>query len=97
MSRAPLGSTVRQSSLQSAEGLLKVGNDIVNVLSANRDTDGILGDARIKLLLVAQLLVGGGPGVNGQSFGVANTRQELEHVICEFPGASLTLQGWKST
>lgn len=81
LSAHPLGSAVRQSSLQCAERLLKVGNNIINVLSANRYTDSILGGARIKLLLVGQLLMGGGPGVNGQGLGVANTRRELDHAI----------------
>lgn len=54
------------------------------MLSANRDTNSILGNTRISLLLVSQLLVGGGPGVNSQSLGVANARRDvLEYTVKE--------------
>lgn len=74
------------------EGLLKVGDDVVNVLRADGDSDEVLAersviiptrtvfcdskthlsDAAAELLLVSELLVGGGPGVDGQSLGVAD-------------------------
>lgn len=39
--------TLGRSSRRSLEGLLKVGNDIVNVLSANRYTDKVLSSVSI--------------------------------------------------
>lgn len=48
------------------KGLLKVGDDVVNVLRADRDADEVLADAGARLLLVGELLVGGGPGAFGQ-------------------------------
>ncbi|KAB8760612.1 hypothetical protein FH972_026604 [Carpinus fangiana] len=65
------------------EALLKVGDDVVNVLYADADADQVGGDAGVGLLLVGQLLVGGGPGVDGQTLGVADVGQvgdELEAV-----------------
>lgn len=44
------------------EALLEVGDDVVKVLDADGDADQVLGDARGDLLLVGELLVGGGPG-----------------------------------
>jgi hypothetical protein len=51
-------------SLAGSETLFEVVDDIVNVLSSDRDTDEVLSDTRVVLLLVAELLVGGGPGVD---------------------------------
>lgn len=61
-----------------SERLLKVLNDIVNVLSANRNTDEVVRDTAICLFLVAELLMRRCPGVNSQSLGVTNTGQRLE-------------------
>ena len=46
------------------KGLFKVLYDIVNVLCAHRNPDQILRDPAVSLLLVAELLVGGRPGVD---------------------------------
>lgn len=54
------------------EGLLEVGDDVVDVLSADGDADEVLGDAGAHALLVGQLRVGGGPGVDGEGLGVAD-------------------------
>ncbi len=61
-----------------SERLLKVLNDIVNVLSANRNTDEVVRDTAICLFLVAELLMRRCPGVNSQSLGVTNTGQRLD-------------------
>lgn len=54
------------------EGLLEVGDDVVDVLSADRDADEVLGNARADALLVGQLLVRRRPGVDGERLGVAD-------------------------
>lgn len=71
------------NSVGGLEGLLKVGNDVVNVLGADGDANEVLGDARVLLLLVGELLVRRGPGVDGEGLGVADVGQvadELEAV-----------------
>ena len=53
------------------------------MLRADRDTDQVLGNTRVDLLLVRQLLVGGRPGVDSQRLGVADVGQvgdELEAI-----------------
>ena len=65
------------------KGLLKVGNDVVNVLGTDGNADEILSDTRGELLLVGELLVGGGPGVDGKGLGVTDVGEvgdELEAV-----------------
>ena len=47
-------------------------DDVVNVFGADADADHVRGDARVLLLLVRQLLVGGAPGVDGEGLGVAD-------------------------
>lgn len=55
------------------ERLLKIGDNVVNVLSADGDTDRVLGHTRVDAFLFRQLLVRGRPRVNGEGFGVADT------------------------
>jgi hypothetical protein len=43
------------------------------VLGTNGDTNGIIRHTGVRTLLFTELLVGGGPRVNSQGFGVANT------------------------
>jgi hypothetical protein len=52
--------------------LFKVGNNVINVLSADGDADTILGHTRVETFLLAQLLMCCGPGVNCESFRVAD-------------------------
>lgn len=68
----PSSSTVRQS-LGCLERLLKVSNDVVNVLRTNRDADSVLLDTGVTAFLLGELLMGGGPRVDSQSLGVADT------------------------
>lgn len=76
---ALLGRPVRQRRLVRAscacclERLLKVGDNVVDVFGADRDTDSVLGDARIEALLLRKLLVCRGPGVDGEGLGVTDT------------------------
>lgn len=71
---------VHQTSLvarlpRSLERLHKIGNDVVDMLGADRHADGVVGDARGQFFVVGQLGVGGGPGVDGDCFGVADAAQ----------------------
>lgn len=53
------------------------------MLGADGDADEVLGDAGADALLLGELLVGGGPGVDGEGLGVADVgevRDELEPV-----------------
>lgn len=54
------------------ERLLKVGNDVVNVLRTDGDTDEILGNTTVDTLFFAKLFVSCRPRVDGESLGVAN-------------------------
>lgn len=58
----------------SRKRLLEIGNDIVNVLQADGDADEVLGDTAVDPLLLAQLLVRCGPGVDGQRLRVADAK-----------------------
>lgn len=60
---AGFGSIIRVAVLEETLGLgerlLKVGNDVVDVLGSNRDTDQVFGDTASNTLLFVQLLVSG--------------------------------------
>ena len=66
--------------LAGSKRLLKVSDDVVNVLSANRNTDEVFRNPAVCLLFVAELLMCCRPGMNSQSLRVANTCQLLEPV-----------------
>lgn len=51
------------SGLHGGEALLQVGDDVVDVLGADGEADGVLVDALVLQLGLAQLGVGGGGGV----------------------------------
>jgi hypothetical protein len=51
------------------------------MLGADRHADGIVGDARGEFFVVGQLGVGGGPGVDGDCFGVADTAQLVLYTV----------------
>ena len=56
---------IRLRRLASRKRLLKVRNNVVNVLCADRDTNEVFCDTAVRLLLVAELLMRRCPGVNG--------------------------------
>lgn len=89
--------TNHPSSLSRRKRLLKVGNDIVNVLGTDRDADAIFRNARRKTLLLGQLLMGRSPRVDGKSLGVADAGQNR---LADDPwwihGRVLTWPGWRS-
>lgn len=68
-----LGGTVRQYSLGGPERLFEIGDDIVNVLCADGNSDSIFSHTRISALLLGQLLMSGRPRVYGESLRVSNT------------------------
>lgn len=54
------------------ERLLKVCNDVVDMLRADRDTDQVFCNTAVILLIVAQLFVSGGPRVDCEGLGVTD-------------------------
>lgn len=52
--------------------LLEIKDDVLDVFEAEGDTDQVGGDAAFDLLFVWQLLVGGDPWVDDESFGIAD-------------------------
>ena len=83
-----LGLRIRRRGAALGEGLLEVVADVVEMLGADRDADQVLGDAAVDLLLVAQLLVGGGPGVNGEGLAIANATQPVSTKLQPRVGAA---------
>lgn len=85
---SPTTPTPTTGLLGSLKGLLKVGDDVVNVLGTlrkqsafipfntrnthDRDTDHVLSDTRRGLLVGRELLVRGGPGVDSERLGVTD-------------------------
>ena len=66
------------------EGLIEVGEDIVDVLDADAEPDHAGGDAGATLFLCRHLAMSGGSRMAGQRFGVAKideTRDEIESVV----------------
>ncbi len=61
-----------------AERLVKVGQQIVDGLDANREPDEVRRDAGRELLLVVQLRVCGAGWMNNQRLGVADIGQQRE-------------------
>ena len=64
---------VRLGALARGKALLEVVDDVVDVLGADADPDQVLCYAGINSLLFLKLLMCGGPGVDGESFRVADT------------------------
>jgi hypothetical protein len=72
-----LGRTIRQRSFRSLERLLKVSNNIIDMLRSNRDTNRIFSNTRILAFLISKLFMGRRPRVNSQGFRIANTEGTL--------------------
>ena len=60
------------------EGLGQVGDEVVDVLQADRQADEVIGDAGRSLLLGLQLRVRGRGGVDDERLGVADVGQQAE-------------------
>lgn len=70
----------RKHSLQSTsslERLLKVGNDIIDMLSTHRDADSILSDSRVNAFLYGKLFMSRGPRVNSEGLHIPNTVADM--------------------
>ncbi len=70
-------------SLARGEGLLKVVDDIVNVLVADRNSDEIFRDTAVGLFFIRELLVRCRPWMDGQCFGVADASEP--NVLAQSP------------
>ena len=66
--------------LDPIEGLREVGDDIVDVLGTDRETDGRRLNAGIQQLFRTQLRMRGGSGVNDQGFHIRNVCQQREEL-----------------
>lgn len=71
------------------EGLVKVGDDIVNVFRPDGDADQILGDAGGETFVFGELFVRGGPRVDGEGFGVSDTVSHTTEIKSVSPFCSL--------
>ena len=72
-----LGLRIGLRLLARRKALLEVVDDVVDVLGADADADQVLSDAGFALLLVRELLVRGGPGVDGEGLRVADAARTL--------------------
>jgi hypothetical protein len=54
------------------KGLLEIGNNVVDVFSAHRDTNQVFCDARVKTLLFGELFVSSVPGVDGERLRITD-------------------------
>src|ERR1700682_3057125 len=61
--------------LRSGYGLVKIPNDIIQVLDSDGDPHQVLGDTGFQLLVVTQLLVRGGSGMDNKALGVSQVGQ----------------------
>ena len=86
----------RFRSLTRFEALLEISNDIIDVFGADGDADEIFGDAGVDTLGFGKLFVRGGPGVDGEGFGVTDT-VGWELLVVEAWGMERgrTWRGWK--
>src|ERR1700759_1565693 len=62
------------------QGLVDVGDDVVDVLDADGGADRLRPDTGLHQLLVGQLAVGGGGRMDGQGLGVSQIEQPLDEL-----------------
>ncbi len=62
----------------SCEACLQIGDDIIDVLGADGQADGVLVDLLLGQLLIVQLAVGGGCRVDDQTLHIRNVCQQRE-------------------
>ena len=80
------------------EACLQIGDDVIDVLGADGQADGVLIDLLLGPLLIIQLAVGGGGRVDDQTLHVRNVCQQGEdlQVVNELEGffaAALDVEG----
>ncbi len=61
---------IRSGCFARGKGLLEIVDDIVDVFGPHRNTNKIFRHPRILLFFVAELLMSGTPGMNGQGLGI---------------------------
>ena len=66
--------------LRRRDGLVQIPDDVVEVFDPHREAHQVLRYAGFQLLLVAQLLVRGGGGMDDQALGIAQVRQVREQL-----------------
>ena len=62
----------------SVKSLLQIGDNVVDVLCTDRKTDGVVKNLLLVELLLRQLRVGGGLGVNHQGLYICHIGQQRE-------------------
>ena len=67
-----------RNELHLVERLIEVPQDVLDILQPDAKADEIRRNARRLLLLLIELAVGGGSGVDGQALGVADISQVAE-------------------
>ena len=72
------------------EASLQIGDDVINVLGADGQADGVRIDLLLGQLLIVQLAVGGGGRMDDQALHVCNVCQQGEdlQVVNELEGSS---------
>ena len=67
----------------SCEACLEVGDDVVDVLGADGQADGVLADLLLGQLLIGQLAVSGGSRMDDQTLDVGHICQQREDLqVC---------------
>jgi hypothetical protein len=69
---------VNQILLYCLNRIIKIFNNVINVLCANRQTDGALEDTLICQLTVGQLRMSGGGRMNYQTLNICDVSQKRE-------------------
>lgn len=57
-------------------------DNVIDVLVADRDPNHVFRHARVDSFLFGELLVGGGPGMDGEGFSIADTVGESVSMLC---------------
>ena len=78
-----------RSLLRCGKRLIEIPDQVVQVLKSDREPHHILGDACGGMILVAQLLVCGGGGMDDEALGIADIREVREDLqgVDELPAS----------
>ena len=96
--RIPVSSKSLYKLLDSVKSLCQIGDDIIDMLSADRQADRVAADAHIGKLRIGELAVGRGGRVDYKAFDIGDIGQQREdlQMIDELEGlllASLNVEG----
>src|SRR5690554_5384225 len=64
------------------ECLLQIGDQIVNMLDADRQSNHVGPNAGLRQFLIGQLPMGGGGGVAGECFAITDVDQSRDQLQC---------------